>query len=537
MATAHPLNANSQREATLARLSSETFDVAIIGGGITGAAVARDAAMRGLTTALVEKDDFAGATSSRSSKLIHGGLRYLPQGQLRLVYEALHERERLRHLTAPHLVHPVEFLFPFYRGAHPGRLAVCTGLILYDLFARTPRLERHRRLDRREIHTFEPALKQEQLRGGAIYLDAWGDDARITLENVIDAALYGAAVSNYVAVEGFACGARPPRALFVRELESGKQFELRGRIFVNAAGPWLDDIRQMDDGGCGPSVRLTKGAHLVLEAARVPVRYSLTLTDDRGRVVFVIRHGAYVLVGTTDTDFEGDREQVGADPADAAYLLDVVSESLPDVRLSPDDVVSSFGGIRTLKLSTDKPPSSIARDEVIIQSNSGLISAAGGKLTTHRAMAARVIDRVMKELGRPSERSPTAAKPLPGARHYPETKPLTSELPPEVQQLLAERYGSRAEIVASIATEQPELAQPLTYGAPAIAAEVIHAVRNEFARTVGDFLIRRTAMNWRAPAFLEKCAPAVARILAKEMGWDAARERHELESFLRVQVS
>jgi glycerol-3-phosphate dehydrogenase len=532
MATPHPLIAIEQRAETLTRLRIESFDVAIIGGGITGAALARDAAMRGLKTALVEKGDFACATSSRSSKLIHGGLRYLPQGQLRLVYEALHERERLRRVTAPHLVHPLEFLFPFYRGAHPGRLAVSSGLVLYDIFARTPRPERHRRLNGDEVHTLEPALKRKNLKGGATYFDAWGDDARLTIENVIDAAHYGAAVSNYVTVEGFAHEGGKPRVLFARDLESGKGFELQSRTFINAAGPWLDDVRQLDDRGCRPAVRLTKGAHLVVGSARLPVRNSLTLTDNQGRVVFVIRHATHVLIGTTDTDFVGDREQVGADQADKAYLLDVISESLPDARLSESDVVASFGGIRTLKDSTNQAPSSIARDEVILHSDSGLISAAGGKLTTHRAMAARVIDSVMKKLGRPPGQPPTLAQPLPGARSCSERLALAAELPPEVARILTGRYGSRGDIVARIAIEQPELAQPLAPDAPAIAAEVVHAVRNEFARTIGDFLIRRTAMNWQSPAVLAPCAPPVARIMAKELGWDRAREKQELEDFL-----
>jgi glycerol-3-phosphate dehydrogenase len=523
-------------------LRAEIFDVAIIGGGITGAAVARDAALRGLKTALLDKGDFAAATSSHSSKLIHGGLRYLPQGQLRLVYQALRERERLRHVTAPHLVRPLEFLFPFYRSRHPSRIAVRTGLVLYDLFARTPAHERHRRLDRGAIHTSEPALKLEGLTGGAVYLDAWGDDARITLENVLDAVYQGAAVANYVAVEGLSHAGQRIAALFARDLESGAGFELRARTVVNAAGPWVDEIRRLDDGGCAPRVRLTKGVHLVVEWSRLPVRNSLVLTDDRGRIIFVIRHDTspppegergYVLVGTTDTDFEGDRDCVSTAASDVDYLLDVVGKSL-EIRLKREDVASSFAGIRTLKISRHLRPSSVTREEVIVASRSGLITTAGGKLTTHREMAGRVVDRVMNMLGRPPGRSPTLLEPLPGARaaaHYGE---LSTALPPELQPILTARYGTRAEIVARIASERPELARRLAPDAPAIAAEVVHAVRNEFARTIADFIARRTSMTWRAPAAALESAPHVARIMAKELGWNREQQERELHSFVSL---
>src|SRR5579864_8564459 len=330
------------RERSLARLRDESFDLAIVGGGINGAAIARDAAMRGLRVALFDKGDFAGATSSRSSKLIHGGLRYLPQGQLRLVYQALRERERLRRLTAPHLVHPIRFLFPFYRGQHPGRFAVSAGLILYDLFARMPRGERHSRLDAAATHALEPGLANEGLWGGALYYDAVGDDARLTIENIIDAAAHGAAVANYVELEGFERAQSRIGAAAVRNIESGDRFEVRARAFVNAAGPWADDVRRMDDPGCSPSVRLTKGVHIVVDAARMPVRNPLVLSDSAGRIVFVMPQDGCVLVGTTDTDFAGERESVAADDADIAYLIRVVADAFPALGLQAADVVYSF---------------------------------------------------------------------------------------------------------------------------------------------------------------------------------------------------
>jgi glycerol-3-phosphate dehydrogenase len=527
-----PTEPRTHRETNLARLQDETFDVAIIGGGIAGAAVARDAAMRGLRTALVDKGDFACATSSHSSKLIHGGLRYLPQGQLRLVYHALRERERLRHLTAPHLVRPLKFLFPFYRGRRPSRTTVCAGLILYDLFARTPPPERHRRLGRNQVQQCEPGLEPDGLAGGAIYLDAAGDDARITLENLLDAAYQGAAVANYVKVESFARSGQRIAALCARDIESGARFEIRARLFVNAAGPWADDVRRLDDGGCGPLLRLTKGVHVVVESLHLPVRNSLVLPDGRNRIIFLIRYDNYVLVGTTDTDFNGDCEQVGAEFEEAEYLLDVINRSIPGARLRLDHVAACFAGVRALRISSHLQPSAAARDEIIAVSRSGLITVAGGKLTTHREIASRIVDRAMKMLGRRCEESPTLTEPLPGARGEVRVNGPIAHLSPELQQTLIARYGTRAEIIAQLAAERPELARPLAPGSTAIAAEVIHAVRNEFARSLADFIARRAAMTWKAPAAARVSAPQVARLMGQELGWSLERQRRELEMFV-----
>jgi glycerol-3-phosphate dehydrogenase len=524
--------ANTWREANLARLANETFDLAVIGGGITGAAVARDAALRGLSTALLDRGDFACATSSHSSKLIHGGLRYLPQGQLRLVYHALRERERLRHVTAPHLVRPLKFLFPFYRGRRPSRIAVCAGLLLYDWFARTPSAERYERLSRSEVKRCEPALEPAGLAGGAIYLDATGDDARLTLENVLDAAEHGAAVANYVALEGLACAGQRMAELSARDVESGASFELRARVVVNAAGPWIDQIRGLDEPGCGPLVRLTKGVHLVVESSHLPVRNSLVLADDHRRIIFLIRHDDHVLIGTTDTDFDGDRDAVRAEPADAEYLLEIVNQSVSGARLQLSHVVAAFAGLRALRISSRRQPSEASREELIAVSRSGLITVGGGKLTTHRETAARVVDRVMKKLGRSSGASPTLVEPLPGARGGVQYSRLPGELSAELRRVLLARYGSRAEIVARLAIERDDLAQPLAPGSPAIGAEVVHAVRNEFARAPADFIVRRTAMSWRAPSAALSSAPEVTRLIAQELGWDVTRERCELQCFV-----
>jgi glycerol-3-phosphate dehydrogenase len=492
--------------------------------------------MRGLSVALIERGDFAGATSSRSSKLIHGGLRYLPQGELRLVRTALAERERLRWLTAPHLVKPLRFLFPLYRGRGPGGLALGAGLWLYDLFARTPRAERHRRVNGPRALAAEPMLNPETLTGGAFYYDAGGDDARLTIENVIDAADHGGVIVNYVELERFSHAEGRIAAAELRDSLSGTRFELRARRFVNAVGPWIDDVRRLDDPAAAPSVRLTKGVHLVIDRERLPVREALVLGDAHGRIVFVIPHGEEVLIGTTDTDFDGDRERVAADSEDIDYLLGVVAQSLPGAALTSADVVASFAGLRALAAAGDgRAPSSLSREEIIVESRSGLISIAGGKLTTHREIAERIVSRVASILGRGGGRSPTRDTPLPGARPVEIEDPGSAAqafaaLPADLREAMTARYGTRAIVAASLVRQSPALARPLAAGCPVAAVEVMYAMRYEMAATVADFIRRRVALSWRHPRCAGAAAVAAARLMAAELGWDRAREQSEIDA-------
>jgi len=524
------------RDRSLARFRSEEFDVAVIGGGINGVAIARDAAMRGLRVALVERGDFAGGTSSRSSKLIHGGFRYLPQGQLRLVHAALRERELLRRRTAPHLVHPVRFLFPAYQGRGYGRFTMAAGLWLYDLFARAPRAERHQSLSAAQVREREPALARSGLRGGSLYYDAWGDDARLTLENAIDASLHGAAVANYAAVEGFVKSNGRLAAAGVCDRIAGRSIELRARTFVNAAGPWVDEIRRMDDPGIQPCVRLTKGVHIVFRRTAIPVRDWLVLADGGGRIVFVMPHERYVVVGTTDTDYEGDAAAVSTDSSDLAYLLGVLAQNLPGIKLSRADVASSFAGLRALVVSPDgsRRPSAVPREEVIIESGSGLFTVAGGKLTTHREIAEKLVMRIVRQLHCPARSCATRATPLPGAR-LSETSAADSEalaaLPRSMREALVARYGTRAVEPARIAAQDGTLAASLAAGCPIVGAEVIHAVRSEMALTLADFMIRRTGAVWRWPVEAESMAQAVAHLMAAEMNWSPDRREREVAEF------
>jgi glycerol-3-phosphate dehydrogenase len=520
------------RDEQILRLRREDFDVAVIGGGINGAAVARDAALRGLRVALIDRGDFAGQTSSRSSKLIHGGLRYLRQGQLRLVYESLRERERLSHLTAPHLVRPIDFLFPVYAGRTVPRLALWAGLFLYDLLARTPAGQRYKVLDAAQVAALEPHLKTAGLRGGALYYDGHGDDARLTLENVLDAVIHGAAAVNYVGLEGFDKDGDRIEAAMVQDARTAESFPIRARVLVNAAGPWIDDVRAMDERGAPPSIRLTKGVHLVLGAQCVPVRHSLVLSDGHGRIVFVIREGDSILLGTTDTDYSGERSRVRVLREDVDYLLGVVAQSIPDCALGHRDIISSFAGLRALVSGNGaKPPSALPREELIITGKSGMISIAGGKLTTHRRIAQRVADMICRELGRPVRESPTLTTPLPGARTCSQGPVCAGAIAPAARAELASRYGSRIALLEALIEKDAGLAQPLAPGCPVLAAEAVHAARFEMALTLEDFMVRRTSMARRYPVHAQAAAHNAAHLMGLELGWDAAREASEIAEF------
>jgi glycerol-3-phosphate dehydrogenase len=520
------------RDEQILKLGRTSFDVAVIGGGINGAAVARDAAMRGLRVALIDRGDFAGQTSSRSSKLIHGGLRYLRQGQLRLVYDALHERDRLSRLTAPHLVRPLRFLFPVYAGRTVSRMVLWAGLFVYDLLARTPKAQRYQALDTQQIGALEPELTKSGLRGGALYYDAHGDDSRLTLENVLDAVIHGAVVANYVALEGFDRQGSNLRAAFVRDAVSGKAFAINARMFVNASGPWIDHVRRMDDPACAAAVVLTKGVHLVLDARRLPLRNSLVLSDGHGRIVFLIRERDSILLGTTDTAYDAEPGSVRVAGADVDYLLDVVARAIPGAALVHRDVIASFAGLRALVNGNGaRSPSSISREELIIASGSGMLSIAGGKLTTHRRIAQRVVDMVCRELGIAAGESPTLTTPLPGARTAPAGSDCVDGVAAAARAGLASRYGSRSALLEGLMAGDERLAEPLCADCPVLAAEPVFAARFEMARTLQDFMVRRTAMARHYPLHAEAAAPKAAHLMGTELGWSTEWEAAEVAQF------
>jgi glycerol-3-phosphate dehydrogenase len=535
----------ARRQAALAALGRESFDLLVIGGGINGAGIARDAAMRGLRTALVERGDFASGTSSRSSKLIHGGFRYLEQGQVLLVLESVRERERLRRL-APHLVRPQEFVFPIYRDGPIGRLKLGAGLWAYDLLAGLWRVRRHRMLGRHAAAAAEPALRRDGLRGAGVYWDYRTDDARLVLETCLAAAREGAVLASYAEAvaflrqDGRIVGAR------VADRLGRVEVAVRARVVVNAAGPWVDAVASLD-APAPPRLRLTKGVHVVVPRDRIGHRAAVVLhAVGDGRVMFVIPWGTHSLVGTTDTDHAGGPAAPPVvERADVAYLLDTVNHYFPEACLGPADVVSAFAGLRPLvapSVGGDMAPSSVSREEEIFTSESGLISIAGGKLTTYRLVAAAVVDRVIGALHRRGDarrfgRTRTGRVPLPGGTEDPERLAAAAlsrdghGLTPAVVGHLADRYGGRLGEVLGLIAREPALAKPIVPSLPDPGAEVVEAVEQEWALTVEDVLRRRTQVALRDAAGGSEVAGRVAALMAGPLGWDADGARAAAESY------
>ena len=388
----------------------------MIGGGITGAAVARDAAARGLSVCLLEKEDWAAGTSWRSTKLVHGGLRYLETGEVGLVFESLRERAILM-AAAPHLVRPAEFLFPEYsdRGRSPWQVAL--GLTAYDLLSLGRAPSRHRRLSRADVLRRESLLDGPTLVSGAVYPDGRTDDARLTLENVLDAVSLGATAVTRIEVVGLVRGARAIEGAVVRDVETGRSFAVRARVVVNAAGPWGDRIRSLEDSGAENILRLSRGTHLTVPFGRLPISRIVAFPLADGRLLFAVPDGAVTMLGTTDADFSGSPDEVSAEKADLEYLLAAARLTFPQAAIGEKDVVSTFAGLRPLVYEAGKSLGETSREEAIQVSEAGLLTITGGKLTTHRRMGEKAVDRarpLLSSQGVAVGASGTRHRPLPG---------------------------------------------------------------------------------------------------------------------------
>jgi glycerol-3-phosphate dehydrogenase len=513
------------------------LDLLVVGGGVTGAGIARDAAMRGFSVALVERADFAAGTSSRSSRLVHGGLRYLEHGALHLVFEASRER-RILLRTAPHLVRPRSFLFPVFDGSRVAPWRLAAGLWLYDALSLFRNVRRHQWLSKRGMLRAEPGLRASDLRGGARYWDAQCDDARLTLANVRDAGQHGALVANYATVEAFDAADGRVRGARVRDLTTGDQLTVRARLTINATGPWSDAVR-----GDGQALlRLTKGAHLAVPRARVGNREAVTLLSPLdGRVMFVLPWGDLTYVGTTDTDHAGAPDDARVTGADVRYLLRSANAVFPDARLTPDDVITTWAGLRPLLRSGDtRQPAAVSREHRIVETP-GLLSVMGGKLTTYRAMAAEVTDRAAARLhefdGRTlPPRAPTDREPLPGGGAA-DLSLVAADLVREgttadLARYLADTYGTEAAAVARLAIGDPRLAAPIAPGHPGIRAQLVHGLRREMALTLCDLLVRRTHVFHEVRGHAVAEAGGLVDLVADEAGWDAARKARELTEYL-----
>jgi glycerol-3-phosphate dehydrogenase len=518
------------------------WDLLIIGGGVVGAATARDAAMRGLRVALVERGDLAAGTSSRSSRLAHGGLRYLEHGDFRLVFEALHERATLLRI-APHLVHPLAFTFPVYRGDRVPLWKLIAGMWLYDLLAGTRNVRAHRMLGKRSLLRAEPMLRERGLVGGARYWDCQVDDARLTLATARSAAAHGAAIATYTGVEGLIRSDGRIAGAHVTDRLTGERAEIRAPITVNATGPWSDQLRQLEEPGVAPVLRLTKGVHVEVPRSRLGHTDAITLTSAvDGRVMFVLPWGDWSYIGTTDTDHNGDADDVHATPDDITYLLRSANAAFPHAHLTEEDVVATWAAVRPLVNTAGAASTAeVSREHAILLGSGGMLSIVGGKLTTHRRMAAQLVDRVVAELhrldGRPRPtRAPTESEPLPGGEAS-DLDPLRTAgidmgLPAATADHLIARYGTEAQAILNLAAGDRRLGERLHPDHPAIAAQVVHAARREFARTVADVLVRRIHLRMETTDGGAAAAGATARLLGEVLGWDRGRVAREAEDYV-----
>ena len=518
--------------APLAELAATPADLIVIGGGITGTGIARDAALRGLRTVLLEQRDLAWGTSGRSSRLVHGGLRYLEHGDFKLVFEALRERAILQQI-APHLVRPLSFVFPLHQGDRLPLWKLAAGMWLYDLLALFRNVRRHQMLGKRSLLEREPALRTAGLKGAARYFDAQCDDARLVVATARSARAAGAAIRTWTAVTGFLREGGRVTGVVAHDVESGADAELRAAVVVNATGPWVDAVRRFEqDGAVTPLLRRTKGAHVVVPRARIGHTEGITfLSPLDGRVMFVLPWGDWSYIGTTDTDTAESPDAVAVTPEDVRYLLRSANSRFPSARLSEDDVIATWAGLRPLIDGSARAADAVSREHAIVDGPGGVLTVAGGKLTTYRAMAAEVVDRIVQRIpprdGRPwPAESATDREPLPGGE-TPELASIRSlgfdaGFSERTVEHLLRHYGTEAAGLYNLARREPALAQPLHPQHPAIAAEVVHAARREFARRVEDVLVRRVHLFYETADRGRAAAPRTAELLGRELSWTTA---------------
>lgn len=512
---------------------SDNFDLIVIGAGINGAGVARDAAMRGLKVCLLDKGDMGGGTSSWSTRLIHGGLRYLEHAEFGLVRESLRERETLLKI-APHLVKPLPILIPVYKDARRGRLQIRAGMLLYDLLSYNKTLPRHRILSRAETLQRAPGINPKGLTSAAVYYDAQVEFAeRLVLENVLDARAKGAQVFTYARVTRIS--SENGKATGVEFSANGQSRTVRGRFVINAAGPWVDELLKT----AGYTNRLlggTKGSHIVVgsfKAAPSLALYAEAQTD--GRPFFIIPWNGNYLIGTTDIHFSGDPDQVRCTEEEIKYLLAETNHVLPTVELRRSDILFSYSGVRPLPFAKNQDETSITRRHFIREHHelSNVYSLVGGKLTTYRHLAEECVDLVFDKLGKTRPKCTTGDLPLPGATSF---DLVSAELrsndsvSPAIKERLLRVYGCRAKDLLELCGRDAQLSQPLNASSQVLAGEVVFAFESEMAQTLVDCLFRRTMCGLNGDLAIQE-DEAAAKIACKFLGWSNERAEQEVTDY------
>ncbi|WP_210418402.1 glycerol-3-phosphate dehydrogenase/oxidase [Agromyces intestinalis] len=529
-----------ERAAAIQRLKDKELDILVVGGGIVGTGAALDSVTRGLSTGLLEARDWASGTSSRSSKLVHGGIRYLEQLDFRLVREALIERGLLLQRLAPHLVKPVRFLYPLQTRVIE-RFYVGSGMMLYDIFSwtggRPPGVPHHRHLSKRQVQRAIPSLAPDALVGGLTYYDAQVDDARYVAVLARTASFYGAHIASRVKVEGFLKVGERVGGVRAHDLQTGEHFEVRAKQVVNATGVWTDDTQRMVGERGTFHVRASKGIHLVVPRDRIHSAMGMIFRTEKS-VLFIIPWGRHWLIGTTDTDWHLDKAHPAATAADIDYLLEHVNRVL-QVPLTREDVEGVYAGLRPLLAGESDQTSKLSREHIVAHTVPGLVVVAGGKWTTYRVMAKDAIDAAADALDGRVPASTTEDIPLLGAEGYQAAWNKRGKIARafgvhkvRIEHLL-NRYGTLTDDLLDLIRNDPKLGEPLPGADDYLAAEVVYACTHEGALHLDDVLARRTRISIEAWDRGVSAAPVAAKLMAKSLGWDAEREQLEVERYLQ----
>ncbi len=529
-----------ERAAAITALKEKELDILVIGGGIVGTGCAMDAVTRGLRVGMVEARDWGSGTSSRSSKLVHGGIRYLEQLNFRLVREALIERGLLLQRLAPHLVKPVRFLYPLTKPIIE-RLYIGAGMLLYDIFSysggRPPGVPHHRHLSKRQVHKLMPSLREDAVVGGITYYDAQVDDARYVSSLARTASFYGAHVASRVRVEGFLKVGERVVGVHAHDLLTGERFEIRARQVVNATGVWTDDTQAMVGERGQFKVRASKGIHLVVPRDRFQSKAGLLLRTEKS-VLFIIPWGRHWLIGTTDTDWQLDKAHPAATTADIDYLLEHVNRVI-NVPLTREDVEGVYAGLRPLLAGESDQTSKLSREHIVAHSVPGLVVVAGGKWTTYRIMAKDAIDEAVAALDEKVPASTTEDVALLGAEGYQAAWNKRSKIARafgvhrvRIEHLL-NRYGTMTDELLDLIRERPELNHALPGADDYLEAEVVYAATHEGALHLDDVLARRTRISIEAWDRGVSAAPVAAKLMGDALGWDAARVEQEVQFYLK----
>ncbi|MEK4761466.1 glycerol-3-phosphate dehydrogenase/oxidase [Viridibacillus sp. FSL E2-0187] len=536
---------SAQRDSFIETLDAYSFDVLVIGGGITGAGIALDAVSRGLSVALIDMQDFAAGTSSRSTKLVHGGLRYLKQLQVGVVAEVGKERA-IVYENGVHITTPQWMLLPFYKGGSFGPYSTSLGLKVYDKLAQVNKSERRKMLNAKETLQKEPLLKKEGLLGGGYYVEYRTDDARLTIEVIKKAVELGAVCLNYVKAEEFKYENEKITGVVVRDQISSRTWTIQSNSVVNATGPWVDEVRKKDQISNNKQLRLTKGVHIVIDQSRFPLQQSVYFDTPDGRMVFAIPRDGKTYVGTTDTFYEENPINPVATDEDITYLIDTIHDIFPEVQITQKDVESSWAGVRPLIFKEGKDPSEISRKDEIWESPSGLLTIAGGKLTGYRKMAENIVDKIVeKKQFKKSGPCVTEHLSLSGAKGInpinfgPYVKNKTYEgtklgLTKEEAHMLVSKYGTNIQAIFNI-IHTLKVNNSVEDLPIAIHAQLLYAIQYEMAQTPADFFVRRSSRLLFDIDSVYNHKEAVVKLMKKYLSYSTAQEeqyRLELDQIL-----